>query len=867
MSETFKNIKIPYPQEGVIRSAQLNDTVCPEDSVQLAVNMNFDRVGAMQTRLGVETYATQLTGAVKNFGTLNNSTETNENRHATQIGTTGAFNSQITNNDISSVGIDDNRAIVFWQGTTAEGYTQVIYIDTETGVFSPLGAALNFDNTGVLNEAIKVDANHFMNVWKDAASAGVAQIFEVNLTTNAITAMGTPFSFDANGYFNGSLSKVDANHFILFYGGGIGALGRALVFEVNLSTWAVTKPGSAIVFDGVSNYFNSSQPLGNGTHFVNFWRGSNGFAQAFSVNLGTWAITAIGTPLTFATTAQYNSAQSLGDGKHFINFWADGTGAWGATQVFNVNPSTFAITTAGTKYNFTKTTPAAYALYISSASFGDGIHFMAFWRDFNGYGYGNNFKVNLSTFNISITDPNLKLSDTYFIVQNNAILLSDHNIVNFSKFFNNSSTEGGVAALFRGFGGITTFTDYLYAQQGNYDVKNWNGSAWATVRSGLSTAQKARFAQFLNYVWMVNGNEQFGDPTMISDGGAFTATGVPLGFPQGDFISAGFDGRVWVADKTSDTLYFTDIVQFVPPSLYTITYTPTNFMKSFSPQDGESITGLFRVPKALLLFKENHIFRIYGGFAADPYPAYNVGTYSQESIVQAKDGIYFHHSSGFYKFAYDSQPIEISRRVIDFVKAIPRANYENVVGIYDGFDSVKWSVGSVTVEGVTFTNCQMRYSISTQVWTVYDFTGNDITALIRYDNGTTVDQIVGTSVGKVGKLDSGLTDFGAPIYFEMIDRWRSFTEMYSKAKSLSGLMILSENGGGTLVQYQSEKTPVNVWEDIDTVSEDYASLFPNASTKDFTTMRLRYRGYTSGTPIVFHGTEVLSIQDKGFEKN
>ena len=54
MSTTLKNIKIPYPTEGVIRSAQLNDTVTPENSVQLAMNVNFDRVGAMQTRLAPE---------------------------------------------------------------------------------------------------------------------------------------------------------------------------------------------------------------------------------------------------------------------------------------------------------------------------------------------------------------------------------------------------------------------------------------------------------------------------------------------------------------------------------------------------------------------------------------------------------------------------------------------------------------------------------------------------------------------------------------------------------------------------------------------------------------------------------------------
>jgi hypothetical protein len=435
-------------------------------------------------------------------------------------------------------------------------------------------------------------------------------------------------------------------------------------------------------------------------------------------------------------------------------------------------------------------------------------------------------------------------------------------------------TRSGVTTFATQLGGsVTSFgtiniqggTQGLFAQVGT-DISDWNGAVWTSVRTTTVTT-KARYSQFLNRTWMVNGNA--GDPPMTSNGGAFSTTDVPATLPKGDFIQAGFDGRVWVADSSKDALYYTDIVQFngttyTTPLTFTLT---TNFIKMFSPQDGESITGLFRVPRALLMFKQNHIYRVYSASSVDPYPAYNVGTYSQESIIQAKDGIYFHHSSGFYKFAYDGQPVEISRRVIDFVKAISRTNYGNVVGVYDGFDNVEWAVGSVTVEGATYTNCVMRYTISTQVWTIYDYPGNLITAMIRYDNGTTIQSLMGTSAGKVGTLDSGNTDFGSAIYFEMIDRWRSFTEMYSKAKSISGIMVSAQNGGGTLLQYQTEKAPANVWTDIDTLNENYNSLFPNASTDDFNIIRLRFRGNSIGTPIVVSGIELLSIQDKGLNQN
>ena len=411
-------------------------------------------------------------------------------------------------------------------------------------------------------------------------------------------------------------------------------------------------------------------------------------------------------------------------------------------------------------------------------------------------------------------------------------------------------------------------TKYLFARVGTtVQALNSTTEAWAEVETGLTGSGKARFSQFLNRTWMVNGNA--GDTPVTSDGTAFDTTDVPATFPKADFIEAGFGGRVWLGDAAKDILYYTDIVQSTDGTSYDpLTFTlDVNFITKFSPQDGESMTGLFRVPKALLLFKENHIYRIYSTSNVDPYPAYNVGTFSQESIVQTKDGIYFHHSSGFYKFNYDSQPTEISRRVIDFVKAIPRASYDDVIGVYDGYDAVKWSVGAVTVEGVTYSNCQMRYTLSTQVWTIYDYDDTSFTALIKYDNGTTIEQVVGTSTGLVGKLDSGYTDFGKNIYYEIIDRWRAFTEMDAFSKDISGLAVLSSKATGSLIQYQTDSMIDNKWEDIGNVEGKYVTLFPNVGTEDFNEVRLRTTGYSSGNPMRFKGVELLSITNKGLDKN
>jgi hypothetical protein len=150
---------------------------------------------------------------------------------------------------------------------------------------------------------------------------------------------------------------------------------------------------------------------------------------------------------------------------------------------------------------------------------------------------------------------------------------------------------------------------------------------------------------------------------------------------------------------------------------------------------------------------------------------------------------------------------------------------------------------------------------------VYDYAAHDITAMIRFSNSSSLNMIMGTAAGRVGKMDDGYTDFGDDIRWEMIDRWRSFTDMWSKSKSISGIMVQSLNGAGSILQYQHQKSTPNEWEYIDTLNEEYDSLFPNASTDDFSVARLRLTGNSRGTPVVLTGIELLSVQDKGFEQN
>jgi len=860
----IKDQKIPYPTEGIVRTSSVDDTVAPDGSVQSAVNVNFDQIGAIKTRLGLTEYAPTLPQEIKNFGTLSNSYITDGYENIVETGAESVFGNLEVENVVVTK-INDTKVVVFWNGVDNDGFAQNFLIDEDTGVMTPLGTPLEFDIDRASSISVVKMADGFDSViaaWTGSNNDGFVQSFFV--WEDNVTARNSPLEFDTSGASDITLAKISDTHAICFYEDN-SSNGIATVFNLSASG-AITEPGSSLTFDSTgNNEFNSCVAIGDGTRFMNSWSNSSGGrSQVFSVNTSTWAITALSSPLVYDTGAfagRYANLIATGDGEHFVNIStlsAPSSGYW--AQAYNVNLTSYAVTKVGTAVRF-----ADAGNDLKAVGMGDGEHFAVFYSRNLSQGFANLLRMNPTNYNMSVVGDTLDDYDFGRTGYLGAAAMSPFKVAVF--WGSDTPSEIGKYAMFSTVGNIVGGNS-LYAGHGT-DVSNWDGSSWVVRRSGLAEVSKPRFTQYLSYIWMVNGNKSLGgNPVQTSRGGAFGTELVPDNFPAGDFIQGGFEGRVWVADSLNDVIYFTDIVQFTPPNTYTLTYDPkVNFIKNFSPQDGQTITGFITTPRALLLFKQNSIYRIYGSFNVDAYPAYNVGTYSEESIVQTKKGLFFHHSSGFYKFNYGGEPVEISRTINDFVQAIPRAYYKKVAGVFDGSDAILWSVGPLTVEGVSYSNAVMRYTISTQVWTVYNYEGNNIRALVKYDDGTNLNIIMGTNEGKINKMDSGFNDLGELISFEMIDRWRSYSPMYADEEKMVGFNVYNENAAGTLLQYQNKKQNSNKWSTIGSVTEKSNSLFSGFDTEIDNVSRLRLAGTTKGDPIVIHGIEVLRVDIEGYNLN
>lgn len=392
-----------------------------------------------------------------------------------------------------------------------------------------------------------------------------------------------------------------------------------------------------------------------------------------------------------------------------------------------------------------------------------------------------------------------------------------------------------------------------------------SAGSYVSIRSGLTAGQKSRFTDLLNFTFMVNG----ADPTMVwngQTGGGFVNTGNASGAPTGKFIET-FVGRVWIAGNPSypDNLYWSTVPTIATTqqvSWSTDPNTGTQFAP-ISPNDGESITALKKYRNALLVFKQNRIYRVFNIATSDSDPYYAVGTYSQESVVETKAGLFFHHSSGFYQYNVYGIVQQISIPINDIVFGIPASAYASVAGWIDpDGDHVNWSVGTVTYGGLIYQNLVVRYRISTQVWTHRTYPTQFVCSG-RYNDGTTLWNVVGATNGLTYLYNSGTTDAGKPISYSLVHRWENLDDLVSTRKTIMTVMFNHYGGAGAHVNYQVQGDNVLDWTKPVGKGQlgDYNTGFNSVNLKA-NKVRIRVSGQSTGQPIEYHGYEMTGSMDE-----
>jgi len=380
-----------------------------------------------------------------------------------------------------------------------------------------------------------------------------------------------------------------------------------------------------------------------------------------------------------------------------------------------------------------------------------------------------------------------------------------------------------------------------------------------SVRS-LSSSNKGRYAQFTDLMYMINGVSG-GDNIQSFNGTTFSSSNIGA-LTKGDFIEV-YEGRLWVGDQAADKLYYTDIIDISQ----TITG-GTEFLFKLAYSNGQKMTALKTVPRSLLMFRTDSIYRIYSGgdnASADSYPVSSkVGTYSQESVVQTKQGLLFHHPTGIYKYNFDSEPIEVSRRISDVIAAIDRSMYEKIHGWEDG-NHAYWFVGDLDLPEGTFPNCTIRYTINTELWTIYS-SKDKLTASVVFDDANDILEIVGVgTTGITAKYGEGKTDLGKDIICEYITGNYSVTDTFASAKQFDKMAVAHTNAAGFGLDYKIDKMRPNEWHSMGSLDERFVTILPSQDGLTFNQISLRLKGVINGDPAYIYGIETLNADDEGYK--
>lgn len=464
----------------------------------------------------------------------------------------------------------------------------------------------------------------------------------------------------------------------------------------------------------------------------------------------------------------------------------------------------------------------------------------------------------------------------------NTYLISDTSLLGYWQM------EGSSAASITPILGMHYFIDTLNNGLNNQmivvvnsTVYVWSdavsSSSWfaGSIRGSLTAGSKARFSTFLNFVFMVNN----ADATEVWDGtsgGSFASSGNASNAPKGKFIE-NFKNRMWISGNASypDRVYYTSVPSSIStPVLTWNTDVTTGTWIDINPLDGNPITGMTRWRSELLIFKTNFMYRLFDVNQVDPAPLYPVGTSSQESIVETKSGLFFHHSSGFYMYnAYDMIQ-EISRPIIDIVKAIPSSSYASITGWLepDG-DHICWSVGNIFVQaanqtagntGRFFKNLVLRYTISTQTWTHRTYPTQFVASLRRqplFNDGNNKYSLVGDTAGNILKPNTGTTDNGSPIPYSLIHAWDTMDGMLSTRKIVMTGNFSHYGGTNGQIAYQTETQDpddLNNWtQKVGTLSEKNTGF--NAMNIKSRKIRFRLFGESTGQTFFYYGYELWGV--------
>lgn len=332
-----------------------------------------------------------------------------------------------SNRPPSIVRINDTKFIIFWTGRGNDGYVQTFQINESTGGITSWSSILIFDYTSGVNNSscfLLSDSTYtyILNTWYYNSSNTMARVFRITNSTGGITAMGTLKSVGSNnGLSASSIVPISSEKVFMTFSGASEA--SSLVLNINNSTWEVTS-------NTILTYYNTSNdPDSNSAEILSLSPliGINAFSsglydyagfQLFNINNSTWEVSTLGGSVTnISTLQQFNSKRIIKriDDTHFIYFYT-GTGYDGYVRTYEINPSN-GVSTLIDEIEFDTSDDRRN----SCCDMGDGL-FVNSWSGISDDGYVQTFRVELPSLS---TNFQINIGDTWKTVESIQINIGD----------------------------------------------------------------------------------------------------------------------------------------------------------------------------------------------------------------------------------------------------------------------------------------------------------------------------------------------------------------------------------------------------------------------------------------------------------
>lgn len=378
-----------------------------------------------------------------------------------------------------------------------------------------------------------------------------------------------------------------------------------------------------------------------------------------------------------------------------------------------------------------------------------------------------------------------------------------------------------------------------------------NAGTWTATSTGLTAGAKMRFETFLDAVVMVNGSEVrswAGTGAWLTTGGPFDLANMPIGkyvtIYKDQVVTSGVSGD-------PDTLHISSI-----PTAGAVSWTTNNRTITINPEDSSNIMGHGEIGGILVVLKRFGMYT-WNNRATEPDQLCTVGCSSNESIVVGGDTMFFFNEQGVWA-TKGSYPILISRKVQPWIDGMSANFYENV-NAHANNKHVFFSIGDCTVDGETYANVVLRYSLHTKEWSVRSY-ANEFRVFARYQSSNEVQILGGDTTARVLQLDNGDDDNGTPISYEL--ETHDFDGGSEAVEWSVGRYIYAfgDNPNRDSVQM---KVDSGDWKEVGTLSDSVNRFQKPSEINTGHTFRMRVAGTRSQGQTTFRGFEIPQLDPIG----